>query len=67
MLFTVLISATLIGLSISITNVLNSSFQFMKEYFGTSFGKRTNILLLATKDTLTDFCPEEIAHLKSEY
>ena len=67
MLFTVIISVTLMGCAIFITNVLNSSFAYMKEFFGTSFGFRTNIFLLATDDVLEAFCPEEIMHLESEY
>lgn len=39
----------------------------MKEFFGTSFGFRTNIFLLAEESVLDAFCPEEIQHLLSEY
>ena len=67
MVFMVLINGTIIGLAVFINNILNSSFGYVKEYFGASFGSRSHLIQNANIDTLKPFCEGEIDHVVSEY
>lgn len=39
----------------------------MKEAFGTSFGTKTNVFLLADIEIKKAFCPDVVKDLKAEY
>ena len=67
MVFMVLINGTIIGLAVFINNILNSSFGYVKESFGASFGKRSHLILNAEEKVLKPFCEGEIDHVVQEY
>jgi hypothetical protein len=63
MVFMVLINSTIIGLAVFINNILNSSFGYVKESFGGSFGSRAHLILNADEIVLKPFCEGEIDHV----
>jgi hypothetical protein len=67
MVFTVLISGILIFIAIALNQVMNTSFEFIKEHFPVHFFGRSYILLKSENSVLTEFCPTFIEDLKAEY
>ena len=67
MVFIVIISMFLIGISIALNQSMNVSFIFMREHFQESFIGKPHIFTNAVPQVLTDFCPTYIKDLKEEF